>query len=286
MSRTGITGIDHILIAVRDLDAARMHWTRLGFTMSPRGKHLGRGSGNYCIMFERDYVELFGIIGPEPAAPEYVAFLAEREGAMKLALATADARAAASLLAGLGLHPEAPRDLARQLELPEGTAVPRFDIVALPSAETPGLSCFLCAHLTPELMRRPEWLAHANGATGVAGATVIVEQTAPLVAAYERMFGTASVLATDDVVTVRIGHHRVIFATPDDFAAMHPEIETEPASRGPIAAVTLSVRDPEVTLDHLVSWHVEHEAAGDGSILVPAHEANGVVLEFIPPRRR
>ena len=79
MSRSGITGIDHILLAVRDLDAARMGWTRLGFTLSPRGKHLGRGTGNYCIMFLRDYIELFGVVGGERVSPEYTQFLAARD---------------------------------------------------------------------------------------------------------------------------------------------------------------------------------------------------------------
>jgi hypothetical protein len=286
MTRTGITGIDHILLAVKDLEAARMGWTRLGFATSPRGKHLGRGSGNYCLMFEHDYIELFGIIGPEPASPEYVAFLAEREGPMKLAWATPDSAEAATALTSLGLHPAAPRDLSRQLELPEGTAVPRFSIVALPPDVTPGLESFLCAHLTPELMRRREWLAHPNGATGLAGITVVVPDTAPLVAPYERLFGAGSVATTDDVVTLRVGPHRIIFATPDDFAAMYPEIDVDPDTIRPgVAALTVTVTDPEATADYLANWHVSFETAGRNAVLVPPDAANGAVLEFVAGRR-
>jgi hypothetical protein len=286
MTRTGITGIDHVLLAVRDLDAVQMGWTRLGFATSPRGKHLGRGTGNYCLMFEHDYIELFGITGPEPASPEYTAFLAEREGPMKLAWATQDSTAAAAALTKLGLHPTAPRDLSRQLELPEGTAVPRFSIVALPPDETPDLASFLCAHLTPELMRRREWLAHPNGATGLAGVTAIVADTAPLVEPYERLFGAGNVSATDDVVTVRVGAHRIIFTTPEDFTAMYPEVDVDPdAVRPGIAALTLTVHDPEATADYLANWHVAFEMAGQRGVLVPAEEANGAVLEFIAERR-
>src|SRR5690606_16429248 len=32
----GITGIDHTLVGVRDLEGARAAWRRLGFTISPR----------------------------------------------------------------------------------------------------------------------------------------------------------------------------------------------------------------------------------------------------------
>ncbi|TMK28796.1 MAG: VOC family protein, partial [Alphaproteobacteria bacterium] len=60
--RNGIAGIDHVIIGVRDLERARMGWTRLGFTLTPRGRHLGQGTANYCIMFPRDYLELLGFV--------------------------------------------------------------------------------------------------------------------------------------------------------------------------------------------------------------------------------
>jgi catechol 2,3-dioxygenase-like lactoylglutathione lyase family enzyme len=286
MSRNGITGIDHILLAVRDLDAARMGWTRLGFTLSPRGKHLGRGTGNYCVMFPQDYIELFGIVGTERVNPEYTQFLAAGEGPMKLAWATDDAEAAFAALSALGLHPDPPRELGRQLELPEGTVVPRFSIVALPQEATPALSSFLCAQLTPELMRRPEWLEHANGATGLLGITVVVADTAPLQEAYEFLFGPASIHTTDDILTLHVGRHRIIFATAEDFAAMHPEIDIEDrAAAAPfIALLTLTVRNIETTIDYLTNWQIPHEILPDRRVVVPPEEANGAALEFVSPR--
>jgi hypothetical protein len=285
MSRSGITGIDHILLAVRDLDAARMGWTRLGFSLSPRGKHLGRGTGNYCVMFPNDYIELFGIIGSERVNPEYTAFLAAREGAMKLAWATADSDAAAVALRVHGFHPDMPRDLGRQLELPEGTVVPRFKIVALPAGETPALSSFLCEQLTPDLMRRPEWLAHANGAIGLRGVTIVVDDTVPLLDCYEHLFGLANVHTTDDVLAVRVGRHRILFAGAEDFAAMHPEIELDERAKPPfIALMTLTVDNIETTADYLTTWQVAYDAAADGTLIVQANEANGVALEFVAAR--
>ncbi len=282
--RNGITGIDHLLMPVRDLDAARMGWTKLGFALSPRGTHLGRGTGNYCIMFEHDYLELFGIIAPETAAPEYRAFLATREGPMKLAWATKDAAEAARMLTALGLHPGPPRDLARQIELPEETALPRFSLVQLPAEETPGLDSFLCAHLTPALMRRREWLQHANGAIGLAGVTVVVADPKALRGAYERLFGPGNLHTTDDVLTVTAGRHRIIFATAEDAAAMHPEVDVIAANRPAIAVVTIIVRDVEQTADHLTQWQIPFEGARRSSLVVPAEEANGAILEFIAAR--
>ena len=62
-----IDGLDHVVIAVRDLQAAAGEWARLGFTVSPRGLHSPHmGSGNHTIMFGEDYVELLGVVAPQP----------------------------------------------------------------------------------------------------------------------------------------------------------------------------------------------------------------------------
>src|SRR5260370_28444713 len=89
--RNGIAGIDHVIIGVRDLEHARMGWTRLGFTLTPRGRHLGQGTAHYCIMFARDYLELFGVVSRDPYAHRLEAFLKCRAGAMSVAFAPAGA---------------------------------------------------------------------------------------------------------------------------------------------------------------------------------------------------
>lgn len=277
-----IAGIDHVLIAVRALDDARIGWERLGFTLSPRGRHIGRGTGNYCVMFERDYLELIGVV--EPAAPigGLGGFLEKRQGPMGVALAPISGAAkAAAALGARGLHPGVCEEVARQLELPEGTIVPRFRLAALPPEETPGISAFLCEQRTPDLVRRPEWLVHPNGAMGILGLAVLVAATAPLVAAYERLLGAGSVVVADAEVTVRCGPHRLVFATPDGFGAVLPEVALDPALGPPaIAALALASRDLDQTADHLTQWHVAYEELSDGSVLVPAREANGATLVF------
>lgn len=275
-----LAGIDHVIVAVDDLERARLAWERLGFTLTPRGRHLQQGTGNYCIMFARDYLELLGVVDASQGAGGLDAFLKAGQGPRGLAFATASGDETAAALARRGLHPGAPRDLSRQLELPEGTVLPRFKLVSLPPEETPALSAFICQHLNPELVRRPAWLAHANGVIGVAGVTVIVESTAPLRLAYEKLFG-AGVVATDEVLTVHVGAHRIVFATSDDFAVLYPEAEFDLARPLPaMAALTLRCADPDRAADHLTRWHVTHEELADGTLLVPPEEATGTLLVF------
>src|SRR5229473_3195652 len=151
--RNGIAGIDHAIVAVRDLERARMGWTRLGFTLTPRGRHIGQGTANYCIMFGRDYLELLGFVERDDYGHRLEAFLARREGAMSVAFAPErDAEATRAALVSLELHPTAPRALGRALELPAGSVTPRFSLLNLPADETPALDSFICGHLTPELV--------------------------------------------------------------------------------------------------------------------------------------
>jgi catechol 2,3-dioxygenase-like lactoylglutathione lyase family enzyme len=280
--RNGIAGIDHVIVAVRDLERARMGWTRLGFTLTPRGRHLGQGTANYCIMFAQDYLELLGFVAPDEHVRNLQEFLGRREGPMALAFAPAEStEAAVAALAALGLHPGEARALGRQLELPEGTVVPRFALVTLPPDETPALDAFVCGHLTPELVRRPEWLAHPNGALGLRSIYLIVADTAALLSAYDRLFGLHEVTTTDAVVCVRVGAQRILFATQDDFETMHPGVEFDPDFALPgIAALELAVERRERTADHLTQWQIAFDELPDGRLAVPAREANGTMLLF------
>ena len=46
-----ISGVDHAVALVRDLDAARARYERLGFTVAPRGIHPPElGTGNHTVM--------------------------------------------------------------------------------------------------------------------------------------------------------------------------------------------------------------------------------------------
>jgi hypothetical protein len=280
--RNGLAGIDHIIVGVRDLERARAGWTRLGFTLTPRGRHLGQATANYCIMFARDYLELLGFAEPDEHSERLRDFLARREGPMGVAFAPAGAPdAVAGALTALGLHPGEPRALGRQLELPEGTVVPRFSLLSLPPEETPALDCFICGHLTPDLVRRPEWLRHPNGAVGLHGIYLVVEDTAALLPAYDRLFGLHEVTTTDAVACVRIGPHRILFSTADDFETMHPGIDFAPDFPAPgIAAIEIATRDLARTADHLAQWQVAFDELPDGRIAVPAREANGTILFF------
>lgn len=270
---SGIAGIDHVIVGVRDLEAARRQWMRLGFTVTPRGRHIGQGTANYCIMFERDYLELLGFVARDEHAHRLETFLAQREGAMSVAFAPeSDAAATAATLATNGLHPSPPRALGRALELPEGTVTPRFSLLNLPPEETPGLDCFVCGQLTPELVRRPGWLAHANGVTGIAAVHLVADDPPAVMPAYRRLFGDDKAAATVRGVEVDTGRNRLVFSRPAMSGA-----DTPPPA---IIALELHVADRAATAAYLDDAGVAFMSLPDGRLAVSSAAASGTSLLF------
>jgi catechol 2,3-dioxygenase-like lactoylglutathione lyase family enzyme len=281
MTSSALSGIDHTLVGVRDLEAARERWARLGFTPTPRGRHIGWGTANYCLMLERGYIELLGILDPSQFTNNLDKFLESREGLMGLAFASDDPAATKARLEAAGLHPDGPKDLKRLLELPEGDALPEFRLLFLPKAETPDLSAFVCCHLTPQLIRRPEWLDHPNGARALHGMTVIVEEPAKTAAAYRAFFGPDCVRPIAGGAEVACGAERLRFITRERFAALFPGLGDWPSYARPFpAAMTVDVREPSHTMTHLWNRAIRTERDGDRLWVAPA-EANGLVLEFV-----
>jgi hypothetical protein len=267
----GIAGIDHIIIAVRDLEAARLGWQRIGFTPTPRGRHIGQGTANYCIMFGRDYLELLGFVERDEHAHRLETFLAQREGPMSVALAPErDAEATAVALTARGLHPSTPRALGRALELPEGSVTPRFSLLNLPPEETPALDCFICGHLTPELVRRPEWLEHANGVTGIKAVHLVADDPTALAPAYRRLFGDDRVGTTVRGIEVDTGRNTLIFTRP----ALSGTDIPPPA----VSALELSVADRTATVAYLQDAGVAFMQLPDGRLTIAPDEANGTSL--------
>jgi len=138
------------VIAVRDLDAAATEFKKLGFTLTPRGHH-SIGSHNHCIMLGTTYIELLIAPVAHPWLDYYRAF---GEGLAAVALSTDDADATYAQLKSKGAQP--PMDLSRPAE----GGVAKFRLVQV--AGSPQV--FFVQHLTRELVWRPEWQSHANGA--------------------------------------------------------------------------------------------------------------------------
>lgn len=278
----GILGVDHPVIAVADMDASEKVYQKLGFTVPPRGSHMEWGTGNWCIMFADDYLELRGIVDASRYTHHLDEYLAERgEGLMGLAFATADAEASYKTAIESGLKPTAIKDLTRKFHLPAGDAFPSFRIVYLSESDAPGLlTSVICGHKTPEIIRRPEFLVHPNTVVGVSSITIVVANPAGYKAAYENLFGAEKVKEASDALIVTFPRgSRLEIVTPEGAAVRGVALPNAKLPYHP--AMTLAVTDLEKTKSVLTDNGVPFTAGKEGQsvTVAPAHTC-GVLMTF------
>lgn len=276
--RRAITGIDHVVIAVRDLDRAQESYARLGFTLTPRGFHT-LGSANHCIMFGSDYVELLSLPHQHPAMRYYADYLARGEGLAAVALASADADAAYAELAADGIEADAPLDFSRPVRLAEGEREAAFRIVQLAPAQTPGCRSFVCQHRTRELVWRPEYQTHALGATGLAALAVVAEDPVGAAGEYARLFDSRP-QKIDEGLLVPSGSAPIAIGSRWRIGRRLRGVELPPRARPLIAALFIRVADRVRAAEALRRAGFEPAALPDGSFAVGADQAHGVALVF------
>jgi len=278
-----VTGIDHLIVGVRDLDAARRSWNRLGFTVTPRGRHRGWGTANHCLMLQEGYVELLGIVDPTGFDNGLGAFLKEREGLLGVALGTADADATHAAWRRAGLAAGEPAALGRLLELPDGDVELRFRNTMLERRDLAGVGMFASQHLTPELLRRPAWTAHPNGALALVSCTVVARDPAEVAAAMGKVFGTSALTRTDALTAVQTGSAVLLVAGAADAAQLHPGFDIEEPGEAPLLEVmAVMVDDPDRAAALLKRQGVAHRRDASGAVLVQPEDATGVRLELVP----
>ena len=182
-----LRGIDHLVIAVPDLDAAIKTYRDLGFTVVAGGRHTGVGTDNALIAFrDSAYLELVGFYEPRPDHRWWTP-LQQGGGLVDFCLQTDDlARDAAGLrAAGVDMGELEPRHRRR----PDGVEV-RW-VCALARGTSRGVAPFLLAEESGRDERVPRERVHANGVTGVGRVSVAVDDLTIVRGWYEKTLGVA-----------------------------------------------------------------------------------------------
>ncbi|HLS69114.1 MAG TPA: VOC family protein [Kiloniellales bacterium] len=274
-----IEEFDHVLVGVADLEAARRNWELLGFTACPRGRHIGWGTANYCLMFPETYIELIGIVDPAQFTNNLDRFLAERgEGLLGLAYRSSDLDGDIAELRRRGLAVEGPQDLERIIEHPDGELRPRFRLMHFEPGSRPGVLAFACQHLTPEMVWQSPWLQHANGAQAIIRVTAVCEDLeAPLEAA-RAWFGNAHVRIGADSLTMDAGSFELELLRPE-VAQTRYKGALAPNLQGPVA-FSVTVEDLSACR-RLLRGNGVSVMEASRKLRVPPIAANGVLLEFV-----
>lgn len=276
----GILGFDHPVVAVRDLEQSKLQYEKLGFTVPPAGRHVEWGTGNWCIMFARNYLEHRGIADSSRYTHGLEHFLAKREGLMGIAFRSdLDNRDLYRNALEAGLHPAEPRELTRNFELETGRIPVSFRLVFFNPEEAPALMASLvCEHLTPERLRQPQFLVHPNSATDVFEMTSVVSSLEGVCEQLQPYFGQDSLVEDARQIEVRLpdgGVHRIL----TEAYARHIGLALSNVEAPYLASTGVTVKSLETVRRHLASNGVPFEVLPDRLRVAPQH-ACGFYLDF------
>jgi hypothetical protein len=268
--------LDHVVIDVRNrIDEAMHSFSALGFQLTPRGHHT-LGSVNHLAMFATDYLELLGFGEDGATRTEIARFPVGLNG---LVFKTTDAEAVHghALAANLPVLPV--QAFSRPVALDGSTRDARFRTTRLDSTKVAMGRVYFCEHLTPELVWRPEWQAHPNGAcaiTRVVVATADPQRTAVL---FRDLFGADAVTNRDGRQMMTAGTAEVELAPPNMVAAEFAEAAAEPAGRAEyMAALGIRVQSLREATQRLRA--VPGVRAARQQLVVPAAAAFNTTIVF------
>ena len=285
-------GIDHLVLCVDDMDAARRFYERLGFTTTPRAVH-PFGTGNSLVQLQGNFIELLAVVEADkipPGEPGQLsfgafnrAFLETGQGMSMLALASDDARRdqAAFIEKGLTTYPVF--DFSRRAALPGGgEAEVAFSLAYVTDERMPGIAFFTCQQHAPQYFWKPEYQHHANGAIAVCEVIMAADEPASLGEFFAGLQGPENVMAGADRLIVETARGRIVVLSPRRLTERFPAVPTGDSTGGPhFAGYRITVADIGRTETLLIKRGVPFRKGPDGLRIDPM-DAFGVVIELAP----
>ena len=175
--------IDHVVVAVRDLDRAAELYGLLGFQVGARNRHPW-GTDNRIIQFRSSFIELITISDNAkqmvPHQQRHFSFgafvrdfLARRDGLAMLALSSADAASDAALFAKRGISEYEPFSFQREARRPDGaTTRVGFTLAFAQDQSASEAGFFVCQQHYPENFWDRSFQQHLNLAADISAVTL------------------------------------------------------------------------------------------------------------------
>jgi hypothetical protein len=281
-------GLDHLVHAVRDLDAAAELYRRLGFTVGARNRHAW-GTHNHLVQFPGVFIELLTVAEPEKLGTDGFSalfgtfnrvFLKDQEGLSLLILESTDAVDDAAVFRASGIGVSDALRFEREGKRPDGTPVKvGFSLAFARDAKAPAIGFAVCKQHFPENFWNPSFQQHANTAVGIDGVVLVAENPTDHHIFLSAFTGVRDLQATSSGVTASTPRGDVKVMDP---AAFRSHFGTEPPdiAQGPrFAALQFRVRDPAALAAALTAGGV-NSSSRMGSTIVAPEVAMGATLAF------
>jgi hypothetical protein len=177
-------GLDHVVHAVRDLDAVAQLYQRLGFTVGARNRHPW-GTHNHIVQMPGFFVELLTVAEPDKLGSDPFSalfgtfnrvFLKDHEELSFVVVESGDAAADARAFREAAIGVSEALRFEREGQRPDGSIVTvAFSLAFARDARAPAIGFAAYQQHYPENFWNPAFQAHANTAAGVAGVVLVAE---------------------------------------------------------------------------------------------------------------
>ena len=282
-------GLDHIVHAVRDLDAAADLYRRLGFTVGARNKHPW-GTHNHIVQLPGFFIELLTFAEPDKLGDDGFSklfaaynrdFIARGQGFSLLILESADAAADEAAFRAATISASPVMRFEREGKRPDGSAVKvGFSLTFANDAHAPDIHFCTCQQHFPENFWNPALQKHANTAVGVAGVVAVADQPAQHKSFFEALTG-APAAAIDGGFMIVTPRGTIDVQTPAAFVRRFGVKAPDTARGARLAALRFQVADASLMQAASELAGLAGLYAGNPAVIGP-EDAMGAVLVFEP----
>ncbi len=263
-------GLDHIVHAVRDLDAAAELYRGLGFTVGARNRHPW-GTHNHIVQLPGFFIELLTLAEPDKLGDDGFSklfgayngeFVKRHEGLSLLILESQDARADEAAFRAAGIAAAETLRFDREGKRPDGSAVKvGFSLAFAEEAGAPDIHFASCQQHYPENFWNPDFQKHANGVERIKGVVVVADQPARHRDFLLAFTGARSARDTGDGFTIDLPRGAIDMTTPIAFERRFALPAPDPSRGARLAALRFSGRElaagPKVAMGATLIFETE-----------------------------
>jgi hypothetical protein len=281
-------GLDHIVHAVRDLDAAADFYRRAGFTVGARNRH-SWGTHNHIVQFPGFFLELLTVAEPDMLRGEGFAtlfgdfnrrFLEQHEGLSFMLLESEDVKADAAQFRAAGIARSEALHFERAGKGADGgTVTVGFSLAFARDPGAPEIGFAVCRQHHPQHFWNAALQQHANGATGIAGAVLVAQNPADHHIFLSAFSGERELHAGSGVLTAPTPRGDIRVMDPAAFRARFGIDAPDCASGARLAAVRFTVGERKVLHGGLAAGGIAFTEHMGQTIVAPA-AALGATLVF------
>jgi catechol 2,3-dioxygenase-like lactoylglutathione lyase family enzyme len=281
-------GLDHVVHAVRDLEAAAEFYRRLGFTVGARNRHAW-GTHNHLVQLPGFFVELLTVAEPEKLGSDGFSalfgtfnrvFLKDQTGLSMLILESDDAVAEAARFRSAAIGVSDAMHFEREGKRPDGMTVKvGFSLAFARDAKAPAIGFAVCQQHFPENFWNSAFQQHPNTASGIGSAVLVAENPSDHHSFLSAYAGGRELSATSSGITASTPRGDIKVMAPSAFRS-HFGTEPPDVSHGArLAAMQFRLRD-RAALNRVLKAGGVAVSSRMGTTIVGPETAIGATLAF------